>query len=116
MERIYASSEITFNLLIHIRKMPYAFAAVKEGKWRESEGLFRGCELNGLTLGIVGFGRIGGNMACYALAFGMKVRAYDPYVKVPTRGAPIRLIGIPAGGMRRSVRLRPPDQSDLPHD
>jgi D-3-phosphoglycerate dehydrogenase len=83
VDQIYASSEFTFNLMIStIRKTPYAFEAVKDGKWREVEKLYRGRELNGLTLGIIGFGRIGSNLAKYSLAFGMKVLAYDPYVKI----------------------------------
>jgi D-3-phosphoglycerate dehydrogenase len=87
VDKIYASSEFTFNLLIStIRKMPYAFEAVKEGKWREVEKLYRGRELNGMTIGIIGFGRIGRNLAKYTLAFGMRVLAYDPYVKISHPG------------------------------
>jgi D-3-phosphoglycerate dehydrogenase len=83
VNKIYASSEFTFNLMIStIRKTPYAFRAVCEGRWRESEGLLRARELAGLTLGIIGFGRIGGNVAKYASAFGMRVLAYDPYKQV----------------------------------
>ena len=83
VENIFASSEFTFNLLISvIRKTPYAFESVKKGEWRETEYKFRGRELNGLTLGIIGFGRIGSNLAKYSLAFGMKIVAYDPYVKI----------------------------------
>jgi len=83
VDQIYASSEFTFNLLIStIRKTPYAFEAVKDGKWREVEKVYRGRELNGLTVGIIGYGRIGSNLAKYSLAFGMKILAYDPYVKI----------------------------------
>ena len=80
---IYASSEFTFNLMVStIRRTPYAFQAVLQGNWRETESHFRGRELNGLVLGIIGFGRIGSNLARYSLAFGMKVVAFDPYVKI----------------------------------
>jgi phosphoglycerate dehydrogenase-like enzyme len=65
-----------------IRKTPYAFQAVLQGNWREAESHFRGRELNGLVLGVIGFGRIGSNLARYSLAFGMKVVAFDPYVKI----------------------------------
>ena len=83
VENIFASSEFTFNLLIStIRKTPYAFQAVKSGKWREVEGKYRGRELNGLTIGIIGFGRIGGNLAKYCQSFGMNILAYDPYIKI----------------------------------
>ena len=80
VEEIYASSEYTFTLLASaIRRLPQAYKAALEGKWRESESRFRGRELHGLALGIVGLGRIGANLAKYALAFGMNVLAYDPY-------------------------------------
>ena len=42
----------------------------------------RGNQLEGKTIGIIGFGRIGSNLAKYALAFGMKVLAHDPYLKI----------------------------------
>lgn len=82
VKEIFASSEFTFNLMIStIRNTPYAFRAACEGKWRTSLTVLRGRELNGLTLGIIGFGRIGSNLSRYALAFGMKVIIYDPYKK-----------------------------------
>ena len=83
VNQIYASSEFTFNLIIStIRKTPYAFQAVLQGKWREIEVHLRGRELYGLTIGIIGFGRIGSNLARYSLAFGMKVYTFDPYIKI----------------------------------
>jgi len=83
VSQIYASSEFTFNLMIStIRKTPFAFQSVLHGKWREAEFDFRGRELHGLTLGIIGFGRIGSNLARYSLAFGMKVIAFDPYATI----------------------------------
>ena len=84
VDKIEASSEFTFNLLMStVRKTPYSFKAVLDGEWREVEEKFRGRELSELSLGIIGFGRIGSNLARYSLAFGMKVFAYDPYVKIP---------------------------------
>jgi phosphoglycerate dehydrogenase-like enzyme len=83
VSQIYASSEYTFNLMIStIRKTPFAFQSVLHGKWREAEFDFRGRELHGLTLGIIGFGRIGSNLARYSLAFGMKIIAFDPYATI----------------------------------
>ena len=88
VDRIYASSEFTFELMAAtIRRTPYAFDAVRRGRWRDVERLYRGRELNGLTLGIVGCGRIGGNLVRYASAFGMRVLAYDPYVAAVPSGA-----------------------------
>tara|TARA_Y100000816_G_C26006478_1_gene526032 strand:- start:61 stop:1029 length:969 start_codon:yes stop_codon:yes gene_type:complete len=83
VNQIHASSEFTFNLMIStIRKTPYAFQAVRNGRWRESESQFRGRELDGMHLGIVGYGRIGSNLARYASAFRMNIYAYDPYLKI----------------------------------
>ena len=83
VNKIYASSEYTFNLMISVvRKTPFAFQSVLKGKWREVEFDFRGRELHGLTIGIIGFGRIGSNLARYSLAFGMKIIAFDPYATI----------------------------------
>ena len=51
---------------------------MKEGKWSRKD--FQGTELYNKTLGILGMGRIGSEVAKRALAFGMKVLAYDPYL------------------------------------
>ena len=83
LNNIHASSEFTFNLMVFtIRKTPFAFEAVRNGNWRNLESRFRGRELNGLTLGLIGYGRIGSNLSRYSLAFGMNVLAYDPYVTI----------------------------------
>ncbi len=52
---------------------------LREGRWTKKE--LKGVELFGKTLGIVGIGRIGREVAKRALALGMKVLAYDPYIK-----------------------------------
>ena len=62
------------------RKIPQAHASMKEGKWSRKE--FQGTELYNKTLGILGMGRIGTEVAKRALAFGMKVIAYDPYLSL----------------------------------
>jgi len=81
VSQILASSEFTFNLMVSVvRKIPCAFQSVLEGRWRDAESSLRGRELHGLTLGIIGFGRIGSNLARYSHSFGMKIFAYDPYV------------------------------------
>ena len=84
VNKIYASSEYTFHLMMAtIRYSPFAFQSVLNGNWREVEDLFRGREMDGLTLGIIGYGRIGSNLAKYANTFRMNVLAYDPYVEIP---------------------------------
>ncbi len=60
------------------RHLPGADRSVKEGKWEKRK--FEGHELAGKTLGLIGSGRIGGEVAKRAKAFGMRVLAYDPYM------------------------------------
>jgi D-3-phosphoglycerate dehydrogenase len=61
------------------RRIPQATASTKAGKWEKKK--FKGFELYGKTLGIIGVGRIGTELAKRATAMGMKVLAYDPYIK-----------------------------------
>jgi len=83
VSNIKASSEFTFGLVLSlVRKINLAMYNVSLGLWRENENIMRGIELDGKTLGIIGFGRIGSNNAKYARAFGMNVVAYDPYVVI----------------------------------
>lgn len=71
-----AVCELAFGLMLCLaRAIPRLDGAVKKGEWPRSEGT----ELAGKTLGIVGFGAIGKNLALRASAFGMQVAAYDPY-------------------------------------
>ncbi len=60
------------------RFLPQATQSMREGKWEKKA--FKGIELSGKTLGIVGIGRIGQSLAQRALALGMKVVAADKYV------------------------------------
>jgi D-3-phosphoglycerate dehydrogenase len=78
---ILASSEYSFSLLLSlVRKIPEASKFAVEGKWRESEKFLRSRELNNLTLGIVGLGRIGANVAKYASSMDISIQYYDPFV------------------------------------
>ncbi|HEX3626510.1 MAG TPA: phosphoglycerate dehydrogenase [Verrucomicrobiae bacterium] len=73
------TAELTFTMLLSLaRKVPQAHATMVAGKWDRK--LFQGVELAGKTLGILGMGRIGTEVAKRAIAFGMKVVAYDPYL------------------------------------
>ena len=74
-----STAEHAFSLLVSVaRKIPQADASVKCGKWDRKS--FQGVELNGKTLAILGMGRIGTEVAKRALAFNMRVLAYDPYL------------------------------------
>src|ERR1700749_982413 len=70
----YPAPELTWGLLLALaRKIPAEVAAVREGKWQTQMGL----SLSGKTLGIVGLGKIGGQIARYAQAFDMPVLAWS---------------------------------------
>lgn len=76
---ILSAAEHTMALLLaQARNVPQASAALKAGKWERSR--WEGVELHGKTLGVIGLGRIGALVAQRALAFGMRLVAYDPYV------------------------------------
>ena len=74
-----AVAELTLGLIIALaRNIPQANASVKEGLW--TPGQYKGIELAGKTLGIVGLGRIGREVALRALAFDLQVMAHDPFI------------------------------------
>jgi len=75
-------AEITFGLMLSaVRQLGRANLSMKQHKWEKK--LLSGTELYGKTLGIIGAGRIGLAVAERALAFGMKVLAYD-VIKIET--------------------------------
>jgi D-3-phosphoglycerate dehydrogenase / 2-oxoglutarate reductase len=76
---VVSAAEHTIGLLVALaRNIPQAHAALKQGRWeRKSYG---GIELAGKTLGVLGFGRIGQQVARRASGLGMHVVAYDPFV------------------------------------
>ncbi len=74
-----AAAEHTMALLLAMaRKLPQAHAHLKGGKWERER--FLGAEVYGKTLGVVGLGRIGAEVARRAQGFAMTVIAYDPYL------------------------------------
>lgn len=78
LRTVSATAEHTWALLLALlRRVPQASAAVQQGGW--DRDAFRGRELDGKRLGIVGLGRVGQKVAHYAQAFNMVVGAYDPY-------------------------------------
>jgi D-3-phosphoglycerate dehydrogenase len=76
---VVSAAEHTVGLLVALsRNIPQAHAALKEGRWERSQ--WGGVELADKTLGVLGFGRIGQQVARRAVGLGMHVVAYDPYV------------------------------------
>jgi D-3-phosphoglycerate dehydrogenase len=74
-----AVAELTLGLMISLaRSIPRANATMHAGKWDKKS--LQGQELRGKTLGIVGLGRIGLEVARRAASFGMTILGYDPFV------------------------------------
>ena len=76
---VVSAAEHTIGLLVALaRNIPQAHAALKAGRWERSR--WGGVELADKTLGVLGFGRIGRQVARRALGLGMRVVGYDPFV------------------------------------
>src|SRR5580658_9378129 len=73
-----AAEQAMALLLAQARNIPQAHAALVAGKWERSK--WEGVELHGKTLGVIGLGRVGALVSQRALAFGMRLVAYDPFV------------------------------------
>jgi len=73
-----STCELTMGMIMAVcRRVAEAATSMKRGEWKRSA--FTGTELSGKTLGIVGLGRIGAEVARRAAAFGMKLIGYDPF-------------------------------------
>jgi D-3-phosphoglycerate dehydrogenase len=78
LRTVPATAEHTWALVLSLaRRIPWAFSSVLEGEWERDT--YRGMDLQGRHLGLLGLGRVGAMVAGYGAAFGMKVGAYDPY-------------------------------------
>jgi D-3-phosphoglycerate dehydrogenase len=76
---VISAAEHTIGLLVALsRNIAQAHAALKEGRWERSK--WAGIELADKTLGVLGFGRIGQQVARRAQGLGIRVLAYDPFV------------------------------------
>ncbi len=76
-----STAEHTLTMILALsRQIAEASASLKSGKWERKK--FMGVELFGKTLGVIGLGRIGAELARRAQKFGMKVCAYDPYINL----------------------------------
>jgi D-3-phosphoglycerate dehydrogenase len=81
-----AATEQTFALMLSLaRRTPLAVQQLRDGIWDRKHLI--GTELYGKTLGIVGLGRIGSNVAVRAKAFGMTLLAHDPFIGAPRADA-----------------------------
>ena len=75
-----AATEHTLAMMLGaVRRLPFAHSSLEHGEWDRKK--FMGIQLYKKTLGIVGLGRIGSEVARRALSFDMNLIAYDPYIK-----------------------------------
>jgi D-3-phosphoglycerate dehydrogenase len=83
------TAELSFAMILNLaRHIAQAHGSMVQGKWDRK--LYQGVELSGKTLGVLGMGRIGSEVAKRAQAFGMKVLGYDPFLT----GERARAIGV----------------------
>src|SRR5215210_4547363 len=74
-----STAEHAFSLLLCVaRKIPQADATVRRGSWDRKN--LEGVELYNKVLGVIGMGRIGSELSRRAIAFGMRVVSFDPYL------------------------------------
>ena len=79
LNTINGTAELSVGLMLAVmRNIPQSYAAVKDGVW--DTGPFRGNEVAGKTLGIIGCGRLGSKVSRTAVSLGMNVVAYDPNI------------------------------------
>ena len=76
---IISAAEHSLAMIMSLARMiPWAHASVHKGEWKRN--IFTGIELYGKTLGIIGVGRVGGEIAKRARSFNMTILGYDPYL------------------------------------
>ncbi len=89
------TAEHTFSLLLALTKnVPQATASMKGGRWEKKA--FVSVEVAGKTLGVIGLGRIGGEVARRGKGFAMRVIAYDPFISEEAAAAlGVELVELP---------------------
>ena len=93
IDKISSTAEHTLALMLSlIRKIPISFHSVRDGNWDWEP--YVGRQLNFLTIGIIGFGRLGKLMGRYCNGLGMKVLVSDPYVDNEIEGWNVEQVGL----------------------
>lgn len=76
-----STAELSFGLMLSLlRKIPEGFTSVKKGEWNYEP--FIGRQIKGLTIGIIGYGRLGKILVKLLSGWGVKILVNDPYVQV----------------------------------
>ena len=84
INKISSTAEHAFALtLSSIRNIPKSYSSVLEGHWDYEK--FIGRQMDGLTIGVIGYGRLGSIYSKYCLAFASKVLVYDPYKNIDNK-------------------------------
>ena len=85
INKISSTAEHAFALtLASLRNIIISYNDVLKGRWDYEK--FIGRQMDGLTIGVIGFGRLGNLYSNYCKALGSKVLAYDPYMKISQNG------------------------------
>lgn len=86
IDRISSTAELAFGLMLaSLRHIVRGHAAVMNGEWDYTQ--YIGRQMDGLTVGVVGYGRLGSMFARYSQAFGSRVLVFDPYKRIGADGA-----------------------------
>ncbi len=94
LQDVRATAEHTLALIFALlRQVPTALRHVQEGGWNRD--LFKGRELRGKTVGVVGYGRLGRIVARYLKAFDTRIVTADPHVKAETVETGVTLVSLP---------------------
>ena len=90
-----SAAEHTLSMLLSlVKNIPQAAASMRAGKWEKTR--FLSTELSGKILGVIGLGRIGGEVAKRAKAFNMRIMVHDPYVSAERAEAlGVELVDLP---------------------
>jgi D-3-phosphoglycerate dehydrogenase len=103
-------AELVIGYMIALaRSITVTTASMRAGKWEKKK--FEGDEIGGKTLGIVGIGNIGKEVGKRALALGMSVVVYDPYVASPENMQPVSLVQLLASADYITLHLPLTDES-----
>ena len=114
LKGVSGTAELSIGLMLSVmRKIPQSFSAVKDGIWQT--GPFRGNELAGKTLGVIGCGRLGAKVCRTAVALGMQVIAFDPYIKRFPAGVKVMKTQIDLFNQADIVSLHVPLSGETKH-
>jgi len=114
-----STAEHAFTLMMSLaRHIPHAHASVVGGQFKAGRKKYQGVELNRKTLAILGMGRIGGEFAKRALAFHMRVVAYDPFLaEAKAQSLGVELAASPEEAVRDAdfITLHMPKTAETTH-